>query len=113
MGRSELRTYDRISTHRFACSTPPTAMIALPSLSLVSLLLGTVAASSTIPSECTALRIRDQEACQQPIDDVIAVTNDSYAAKIRCPNGPYYTRVEDERKLVFGDYDLVGVQQAE
>jgi hypothetical protein len=84
-------------------------MIALPGLSLVSLLLGTVAASSAIPDECTALRIQDQEACQQPIDDVVAVTTDSYAAKIRCSNGPYYTWVADEYKLVFGDYDLVRV----
>jgi hypothetical protein len=86
-------------------------MIALPGLSLVSLLLGTVAASNAIPEECTALRIQDQAVCQQPIDDVIAVTADSYAAKIRCSNGPYYTRVADEYKLVFGDFDLVCVHK--
>jgi hypothetical protein len=86
-----------------------TAMIALPGLSLVPLLLGTVAAISEIPEECNRLKIWDLEACPQPIDDVIAVAPDSYAAKIRCFNCPYYDLVEDEHKLVFEDYDLVSV----
>jgi hypothetical protein len=83
-------------------------MIALPGLSLVPLLLGAVAAISGIPDECSRLKIGDPEACQQPMDHVVAVAPDSYAAKIQCIDCPSYNWGGKEMALAFGGFDLVG-----
>lgn len=81
---------------------------------LASLLFGAVASSIPNITKChDSWKYQPaEEACAQPVEDVIAVTPGSfYTAKIRCHNCPYFERVgkgmDSKNEVVFGDNDLV------
>jgi hypothetical protein len=90
-----------------ALSSTPTVMIALYGLSLVSLVFSAVASALNV-TECHDHFKADEEACAQPIKDVVAITPGSfYTAKIRCYNCAYERSMFGDGELTFGDVDLV------